>query len=41
MARRELRDLYESLDPFALAAQVERRLKPILQRRVGLTEGAA
>ena len=32
------------LDPFALAAQVQRRLKPIkpiLQRSVGLTEGAA
>ena len=29
-ARRELRDRYESLDPFVLAAQVERRLKPIL-----------
>ena len=39
--RRALRDQYESLDPFALAAQVERRLKPILQRSVGLTEGAA
>jgi len=29
-ARRELRDRYEALDPFVLAAQVERRLKPIL-----------
>jgi len=29
-ARRELRDRYESLDPFVLAAEVERRLKPIL-----------
>ncbi len=29
-ARRELRDRYEALDPFVLAAEVERRLKPIL-----------
>ena len=29
-ARRQLRDQYEALDPFVLAAQVERRLKPIL-----------
>jgi hypothetical protein len=29
-ARRELRERYESLDPFALKADVERRLKPIL-----------
>lgn len=29
-ARRELRERYAALDPFALAAQVERRLKPIL-----------
>jgi hypothetical protein len=29
-ARRELRDRYESLDPFVLAAEVEKRLKPIL-----------
>ena len=29
-ARRALRDRYEALDPFVLAAQVERRLKPIL-----------
>ena len=29
-ARRELRDRYESLDPFALQAELERRLKPIL-----------
>jgi hypothetical protein len=28
--RGELRDRYEALDPFALAAEVERRLKPIL-----------
>jgi len=29
-ARRQLRDRYEARDPFVLAAQVERRLKPIL-----------
>jgi len=29
-ARRQLRDQYQALDPFVLAAQVERRLKPIL-----------
>lgn len=29
-ARRALRDQYEALDPFVLAAEVERRLKPIL-----------
>ena len=29
-ARRELRDRYESLDPFALQAELERRLQPIL-----------
>ena len=29
-ARRELRERYEALDPFVLAAEVERRLKPIL-----------
>jgi hypothetical protein len=29
-ARRELRDRYEALDPFVLAAEVERQLKPIL-----------
>jgi hypothetical protein len=29
-ARRQLRDRYEALDPFVLAAEVERRLKPIL-----------
>jgi hypothetical protein len=29
-ARRELRDRYEALDPFVLAAEVERRLQPIL-----------
>jgi hypothetical protein len=29
-ARRQLRDRYEALDPFLLAAEVERRLKPIL-----------
>ena len=29
-ARRELRDRYAALDPFVLAAEVERRLKPIL-----------
>jgi hypothetical protein len=29
-ARRELRDRYESLDPFVLAGEVEKRLKPIL-----------
>ncbi|MGO8930022.1 MAG: hypothetical protein ACLQU3_24405 [Limisphaerales bacterium] len=34
-ARRELRDRYESLDPFVLAAEVERRLKPILGSGAG------
>ena len=29
-ARRELRERYESLDPFELQAELERRLKPIL-----------
>ncbi len=29
-ARRQLRDQYEALDPFVLANEVERRLKPIL-----------
>jgi len=29
-ARRQLRERYEALDPFVLAAEVERRLKPIL-----------
>ena len=29
-ARRELRERYESLDPFVLKTDVERRLKPIL-----------
>jgi len=29
-ARRQLRERYESLDPFVLKAEVERRLKPIL-----------
>jgi len=29
-ARRELRERYEALDPFVLAAEVERRLQPIL-----------
>jgi len=29
--RRRLRDWYESLDPFVLAAEVERRLRPILR----------
>ena len=29
-ARRELRERYESLDPFVLKADVERRLHPIL-----------
>ena len=29
-ARRQLRDEFEALDPFALAGEVERRLKPIL-----------
>jgi hypothetical protein len=33
--RRDLRDRYESLDPFALAAETERRLKPILCSRKG------
>jgi hypothetical protein len=28
--RRELRERYESLDPFLLKADVERRLKPIM-----------
>lgn len=31
-ARRQLRDRVESLDPFVLAAEVERRLQPILGR---------
>ena len=39
-ARRQLREQYASLDPFALAAPVERRLKPILKRSAGLTPGA-
>ena len=29
-ARRDLRERYESLDPFALQAELERRLKPLL-----------
>jgi len=29
-ARRQLRERYESLDPFVLKAALERRLKPIL-----------
>jgi len=29
-ARRQLQDQFEALDPFVLATQVERRLKPIL-----------
>jgi hypothetical protein len=29
--RRKLRDLYQSLDPFALAIETEKRLKPILK----------
>ena len=29
-ARREWRDRYESLDPFALQAELARRLQPIL-----------
>lgn len=29
-ARRELRERYESLDPFVLKREVERQLKPIL-----------
>ena len=33
-ARRELRDRYESLDPFVLAQEMERRLKPILRGAV-------
>ena len=36
-ARRELRERYESLDPFVLQAEVERRLQPIL---TGATEVA-
>ena len=39
-ARRQLREQYASLDPFALAAQVERRLKPILKGSAGLTADA-
>ena len=35
-ARRQLRDRYESLDPFALQAELERRLKPILAGAVAL-----
>ena len=33
-ARRELRERYESLDPFALKQELERGLKPILARAV-------
>jgi hypothetical protein len=33
-AKRQLRDRYESLDPFALAGDVEKRLKPILKAAV-------
>lgn len=36
-ARRQLRDQYQSLDPFELASQVERRLKDILKRSGALT----
>ncbi len=36
-ARKRLRDQYESLDPFELANQVERRLKSILKRSGALT----
>lgn len=32
-ARRELRERYESLGPFVLKADLERRLKPILARK--------
>ena len=38
--RRQLRDQYESLDPFAFAAHVQRRLEPILKRGAGLTDDA-
>ena len=38
--RRQLREQYASLDSFALAVQVEGRLKPILQRSAGLTGDA-
>jgi len=34
-ARRELREQFEALDPFVLAAEVERRLKPILRLAMG------
>jgi hypothetical protein len=40
-ARQELRDRYESLDPFVLKAEVERRLKPILGGAAGVTRGPA
>ena len=40
-ARQELRDRYESLDPFVLKAEVERRLKPILAGAAGVTRGPA
>jgi len=33
--RRRLRDLYHSLDPFKLAHQMERQLRPILKATVG------
>lgn len=36
--RRQLQDQYQALDPFKLAAEVERRLRPILQRRPRTTE---
>ena len=32
--KRQLRDHYESLDPFVLAAKVEKQLKPILEAAV-------
>ena len=38
-ARRQLRERYEALDPFALAAQVERRLQKILRSTADLTRG--
>jgi len=39
--RRALRDRYESLDPFALKQELERRLRPILARAVDARRGPA
>ena len=35
-ARRHLRERFEALDPFALAREVERRLRPILSQALAL-----